>query len=149
MRVQRTGTGLARPFRIMSGATGRLAVTAGRLDQVQVGGAKVPAGEQGLTVLPGRYIVQVPPADPLFAATPAAPAQVDVPATADQRATPVALQLPVQIRPEVVDQVDEQVAAFLTACAQQETLTPRGCPFRVPGIVIGEADVRWRIDQAP
>jgi hypothetical protein len=55
MRVQRTGTGLARPFRIMSGATGRLAVTAGRLDQVQVGGAKVPTDEQGLTVLPGRY----------------------------------------------------------------------------------------------
>lgn len=89
MRVQRTGTGLAHPFRIMSGATSRLAVTAGRLDQVQVGGAKVPAGEQGLTVLPGRYTVKVPPADPLFAATSAAPAQIDVPATADQRATPI------------------------------------------------------------
>jgi hypothetical protein len=149
MRVQRTGTGLARPFRIMSGATGRLAVTAGRLDQVQVAGARVPAGAQGLTVLPGRYTVQVPPADPLFAATPPAPAHVDVPASADERATPVTLQLPVQIRPEVVDQVDEQVRTFLAACAAQDTLTPAGCPFRVPGIVIGEADVRWRIDQAP
>ncbi|WP_433732520.1 hypothetical protein ACQP2Y_46910 (plasmid) [Actinoplanes sp. CA-051413] len=149
MRVQRTGTGLARPFRIMSGATGRLAVTAGRLDQVQVAGAQVPVDDQGVTVLPGRYTVQVPPTDPLFAATPAAPAQVDVPATADQRATPVALQLPVQIRPDVVDQVDEQVAAFLAACAEQETLTPAGCPFRVPGIVISATDVRWRIDQAP
>ena len=149
MRVQRTGTGLARPFRILTGATGRLAVTAGRLDQVQVGAARVPADQQGVTVLPGRYTVQVPASDPLFAATPAAPAQIDVPATADQQANPVALQLPVQIRPEVVDQVDEQVRTFLTACAQQETLTPRGCPFRAPGIVIGEADVRWRIDQAP
>jgi hypothetical protein len=103
MRVQRTGTGLTRPFRIISGATGRLAVTAGHLDQVQVGGALIPAGEQGVTVLPGRYTVQVPPTDPLFAARPAAPAHVDVPA--DQHATPAALQLPVQIRPDVVDQV--------------------------------------------
>jgi hypothetical protein len=91
-------------------------------------------------VLPGRYTVQVPPADPLFTATPAAPALVDVPATTDQQATPVALQLPVQIRPEVVDQVNEHA---------QTTLTPTGCPFRVPGIVIGEANVRWRLDQAP
>ena len=60
---------------------------------------KVPAGEQGVTVLPGRYTVQVPATDPLFAATPTAPALVDVPATTDQRATPVALQLPVQIGP--------------------------------------------------
>jgi len=149
MRVQRTGTGLARPFRIMSGATGRLAVTAGRLDQVQLGGATVPTGEQGVTVLPGRYTVQAPAGDPLFAAAPATPAHVDVPATADPRATPVTLQLPVQIRPNVVDQVDEQVDVFLTACAQQDTLTPAGCPFRAPGIVIGEAGVRWHIDQAP
>jgi hypothetical protein len=149
MRVQRTGDGLARPFRILTGATGHLAVTAGHLKQVQLGGARVPVDEQGLTALPGRYTVQVPDTDPLFAPTPAAPARVDVTATSDPRATPTALQLPVQIRPQVVDQVDEQVAAFLDACAEQETLTPRGCPFRVPGIVIGADNVRWTVERPP
>jgi hypothetical protein len=152
MRVQRTGTGLARPFRIVRGATGRLTVTAAHVEQVRLGGALVPVdspGGKSVPVLPGRYTVQVPNTDPLFAPASADPARVDVAAAADEQATPAQLSLPIQIRPDVVDQVDEQVRAFLAACAKQNTLTPAGCPFRVPGIVIGEADVRWRIEKPP
>jgi hypothetical protein len=93
--------------------------------------------------------VQVPADDPLFAPTSAAPARVDVTAAADEQATPAQASLPVQIRPEVVDQVDEQVRTFLTACAAQTTLTPAGCPFRINGIVIGEADVHWNVKKVP
>jgi hypothetical protein len=89
----------------------------------------------------------IPDDDPLFTATAATP--VDVPASADPRATPVELQLPVRIRPDVVDQVDAQIRVFLDQCAEQDTLTPAGCPFRVPDIVIGAADVRWRVNQPP
>jgi hypothetical protein len=101
-------------------------------------------------MLPGRYTIQVLPADPLFAATPAAPAQVVVPATADQRGHPGRLAAArADPAPKSSTRVDEQVSAFLTACAKQETLSPAGCPFQMPGIVIGEVDVRWRIDQVP
>jgi hypothetical protein len=81
--------------------------------------------------------------------TAAAPTHVDVPASADQRATPIRLQVPVQIRAEVVEQVNEQIRTFLAQCTQQTVLTPRGCPFRVPGIVIGAAAVRWTVEQPP
>jgi hypothetical protein len=151
MRVQRAGTGLARPFRIVRGATGRLTITAAHVEQVQLGGELVPVDKlgTGVAALPGRYTVQVPNTDPLFAPTSAAPARIDVTAAADERATPAQLSLSVQIRPDVVAQVDEQVRAFLAACAKQDTLTPTGCPFRVPGIVIGEADVHWSVEQLP
>jgi len=151
MRVQRTGTGLTRSFRIVRGATGRLTIAAAHVEQVQLGGALVPVDKPGtsVAVLPGRYSVQVPDTDPLFAPTSAAPARVDVAAAADERATPAQLSMPVQIRPELVAQVDEQVRAFLTACTKQDTLTPTGCPFRVPGIVIGAAAVRWSVEKLP
>lgn len=151
MRVQRSGTGLARPFRILAGATGRLAIDAGHLGKAQLGGAVVAVGEgdgSGLTVLPGTYTVQVPGTDPLFAPVDG-PARVDVAATADAQAAPAPLSVPVRIRPEVAGQVGEQIRARLAECAGQDTLTPRGCPFRVSGIVIGARDIRWTVLRPP
>jgi hypothetical protein len=149
IRVQRAGSGLARPFRILAGGTGRLTVTAAHLQHVQLAGALVPTGkpDTAVTVLPGTYTARVPDTDPLFTAT--GPVNVDVPATADERADPTPLTLPVKVRPDVVDQVDEQIRAFLHDCAKQDTLTPRGCPFQVPGIVIGADEVRWTLQRPP
>ncbi|GIF41859.1 hypothetical protein [Actinoplanes xinjiangensis] len=151
IRVQRTGDGLARPYRILYGATGRLTITGVRVAQVQVGAATVPAGEPdgpGLTVLPGTYSVQAA-GDVLFAPAEAGPVRVDVPATADSRATPQQVALTVRVRPEAAAQVDEQIRALLTDCTRQTDLRPPGCPFQVPGIVIGADDVRWYDLQPP
>jgi hypothetical protein len=152
MRVQRIGSGLSRPFRLMSGATGRLTVTADHLKQVQLGGALVPVNEPGslgVAALPGSYTVKVPDGDPLFGPAPDVPARIDIAAVADAAAAPVPLVVPVQIREGVAGQVEQQIKAFLDECAKQQTLTPRSCPFRVKGIIIGVTGVRWSIEQPP
>ncbi|MEU8663555.1 hypothetical protein [Actinoplanes philippinensis] len=113
---------------------------------------KTSAGEPGgpgLTVLPGTYTVTPTSTDPLFAPAETGPVRVDVPATTDTRADPARAVLAVRIRAEAVAQVDEQITASLTDCTTQNTLTPPGCPFQVPGIVIGAADVRWTGLQPP
>ena len=48
-----------------------------------------------------------------------------------------------------MEEFEVEVRTFLDACAEQDTLTPRGCPFRVSGIVIGVDDVHWSLAQAP
>lgn len=156
--VQRSGNLLSRPFHIVSGATARLAITATHVDKVHLGGVVVPVTtdtaltatdtERAVTVLPGTYTVRVTDDDPLFA-NPAGPLRVDVAASADELVHPLEVTVPVQVRADVVAEVEERVRALLTGCAEQQVLDPPGCPFQVSDIVIGADDVRWTVLRLP
>lgn len=151
IRVQRSGNLLSRPFHIVTGATAQVAITAAHVTTIRLGPVMVPTTartRQALTVLPGTYSAQVTDDDPLFASA-AGPVRFDVTAPADDKVLPIEVAVPVQVREDVVTDVRHDMQTLITGCVEQDVLHPPGCPFEVPGIVIGARNVEWQIVQMP
>ncbi|QSB15632.1 hypothetical protein JQS43_04590 [Natronosporangium hydrolyticum] len=113
-------------------------------DEVTVNGHPVaahePHGPAVLPALPGGYEVAVPAGESLWQ-------ERSVAATVHpQRTTEV--RVPLVVRSEVRDEVEQRISALLDECAERTELVPPGCPFGYAVLAAAE-DVQWRIESYP
>ncbi|MFB9236566.1 hypothetical protein ACFFWC_13565 [Plantactinospora siamensis] len=148
--LTRDRVGSSRPWRISDGGMAMVLLVTPAADRVRLGGVTVTAApvagaQAAVPVFPGRYAVAIPADDPLVTAAPGDAVIAGRPGALDPVAVPVA----VTVKPEAVAAIRIQVAAYLAACARSTELSPRDCPFHVPGIILYERDVHWRVLDQP
>ena len=157
IRVRRHGTLLTRPFRIESGASGQVVLTAPHVDRVHLGALEVTVADEQrsalraggpVRLLPGSYIARLRGDDPLFTTT-GGQTLVDVTAQVDDLERPLPIAMGVQIRDDVIAAVNEHVEQTVAACVQQSVANPRGCSFQIPGVVIGAQQIEWTVLRLP
>lgn len=112
--------------------------------EVTVNGQRVRAydenGPRVLRALPGAYQVAVPADDPAWQQR-AVTARVE-----PQGAAEVAV--PMVVRPEMRQEVEQRIVALLDDCAASAELLPPGCPFGY-AVLAGADEVEWQITGYP
>lgn len=159
VQVHREAGLLRRPWKIVAGATGHIAVVSDTVTSARVGGVSVPAGPAGSAgsgsgrrtpeALIGVYSVRPPDDDPFFTAQPA----TAVITGGLAREETVALRLETSVKPEVLATVTAQIKTHLDQCAAVAEFAPRvdgaRCPFAYEKLIYKPGNPRWRVDAYP
>jgi hypothetical protein len=155
LRVRRDGGLLPREWRLESGATGTLEVSAPGLSSVKVGGVEIAvAADSGRTgrnqALLGAYRVTATPGNGLYQDSAGT-----APITGDLRTRGVTtVTLTPAVRTDLADGAKRQIREFLEACARSPEYEPvvdgRRCPFAHKWPVPDRSTpAAWTIDPFP